>query len=220
MTAPAQILANALQSAARFFLLALVLAVSPVLLAVEPVTEYPAQWNCDVRRAPNGDRICIPRCINYDGTRVWGDIEWVCPGSYFFNSCANSACVTEQECRQFGIPYVRCHDREDFVCTAKARRETRATCPTNGPPGSAVKFGDCVLRVIKDLRRNKVSIHRNCFDIAHDYYAHSKWEPTHPEELLQWFYTQGNTDPAYPKPPPPPPVDICDVPNPDSRFCP
>ena len=95
------------------FLLALMLVVSPVLLAVEPVDEYPAKWSCSTRKAPNGDRICVPDCLHYDGTQPFGDLRWVCPGSYFFNSCTNSACVTEEGCREFGIPYVRCHDREN-----------------------------------------------------------------------------------------------------------
>ena len=203
------------------FLLVAMLVISPVLLAVEPVDEYPARWGCSVTGGPNGERICSPDCIEYDATRYYGDIRWNCPGSGIRTECTNQPCRTEESCRRYGIPYVPCHDRENWVCSAKAKRETRATCPHNGPPGSAVKFGDCVLRVVKDVARGKASLRRDCFDVRHDAYALESWSPQHPAELFEWFYTDGNTDPAYPAPVFPPIGDPCDRPNPDSRFeCP
>ena len=201
-------------------LLALTLAISPVLLAVEPATEFPASWSCHLSPLPNGDTPCYTLCDHYDGSFTDREYMWDCPDSDFRRACTNRPCDTEESCRKDGLPYVPCHDREDFVCSLKARRETRLTCPVKGPPGSAIKVGDCVIRIVKVLIIDKVMLRRTCFDVPYDQYAHDSWRPANPEELKRWYYTQGNTGPAYPTPPPPP-VDLCALPNPDPRFnCP
>ena len=202
-------------------LLALTLVISPILLAVEPATEFPASWSCHLSPLPDGATPCYTLCTHYDGSRVNREYMWDCPDSDFRLACTNQPCKTEEACRKDGLPYVRCHDREEFVCGAKARRETRITCPVKGPVGSAVKVGDCVIRIVKIPDLGKAELRRTCFDVPYDQWARDSWRPTHPEELKQWYYTQGNTAPAYPRPPRPPPVDLCALPNPDPRFdCP
>ena len=176
----------------RFFLLALALALTPVLLAVDLVEEFPAGWICDAHREfPN--LTCRAACLHYDGSTSFseGREEWVCPDSDVRANCVDAFCTSEEECRLKGLDYHPCHDRERWACQAKARRETRVTCPVTGPPGSAIKFGDCVLRLVKEVFHPTpaLRLHRNCWTPPHDNYASFDWEPAHPEEFFEWFYS-------------------------------
>ena len=176
----------------RFFLLALALAFTPVLLAVDLVEEFPAGWICDAHREfPN--LTCRAVCLHYDGSlvRAEGRPEWVCPDSDVRANCVDALCTSEEECRRKGLDYHPCHDREVWACRAKARQENRVTCPVTGPPGSAIKLGDCVLRVVKRVRNQPpvLELRRDCWNPPHDNYTSTDWEPAHPEEFFEWFYS-------------------------------
>ena len=182
MTAPAQRLANALQSAARFFLLALTLAVSPALLALEPAEEFPAGWSCrSVFTFP--DLTCFSRCLHYDGSRTDSERRWHCPGSSIKTRCLAQPCLTPEECASYGLRYTPCHDVEEWVCKARAIRETQFACKVKGPPLSAVKNGDCVLRLVKNPFRNKLELRQSCWNPSDYAFAPDFWVPVHPETL-------------------------------------
>ena len=174
----------------RIFLLALALALVPALLAVELADEHPAGWLCG-GPANFPDLTCHARCIQYDGSNVAAP-EYTplhCPGSSVRSNCADQLCTSEEECRQVGLPYFPCHDRESWVCAVKAQRENQVRCPVTGPPGSAIKLGDCVLRIVKDPYGGRVQVRHECFKPTHHSYRFGSWKPTHPEELEAWFYS-------------------------------
>ena len=176
----------------RFFLLALALTLTPVLLAVELAEEFPAGWSC--RPAVDWPlQTCLAVCVHYDGSNVVADGEprWICPGSNVRQQCSGELCTSEEECRLKGLDFTPCHDRERWVCQAKARRENRVTCPVKGPPGSAIKLGDCVLRIVKQIAADPpvLQLRHACWNPPHDNYAPKNWRPAHPEALKAWFYS-------------------------------
>ena len=174
----------------RFFLLALALTltltlvVSPALLALEPADEFPAAWSCAAIAAFDfPDRTCISICRYYDGTRDRGGKVWHCPNSSIRTNCTLSPCTTPEECASYGLRYTPCHDVEEWVCKARAVRETQFSCKHKGPPLSAVKNGDCVLRLVKHTFRNKLELRQSCWNPSDYAFAPDFWVPVHPETL-------------------------------------
>ena len=167
----------------RIFLLALALAlISPVLLAVELAEEFPAGWLC-IASLHFPDHTCFSVCSHYDGTRVIGDESWHCPNSSIRTRCLAQPCTTQEECDSYGLRYTPCHDVEEWVCDARAVRETQFGCKVTGPPLSAVKNGDCVLRLVKNPRRNRLQLRNDCWNPSDYQFAPEGWEPVHPETL-------------------------------------
>ena len=168
----------------RFFLLALALAVSPVLLAFEPAEEFPADWSCrSVRAFHYPERTCFSRCNNYDGTFTDGERMWRCPNSSIETNCTTTFCVSPERCAQLGLPYTPCHDVEQWVCRARAVRETQFGCKVKGPALSAVKNGDCVLRLVKNMGRNRLELRQSCWNPSDYEFAPENWVPVHLETL-------------------------------------
>ena len=160
----------------------LALVVPSVLLALEPAEEFPAGWLCIVG-VDSPDFTCFSVCSHYDGTRIIGDESWHCPNSSIQTRCTTTACVTPEQCARFGLRYTPCHDVEEWVCDARAVRETQFGCKVTGPPLSAVKNGDCVLRLVKNPRRNRLQLRNDCWNPSDYQFAPEGWVPVHPETL-------------------------------------
>ena len=173
----------------RIVLLVLTLAVSPVLLAFEPAEEFPAAWSCRAQDPAWPDRLCRSVCQYYDGTRERNQVQWHCQGSSILNNCTVSFCRTQEECDEYGVSYTPCHDIEEWVCEARAVRATQFACEVRGPRLSAVKNGDCVLRIVKIPAypeigtEARVELRQNCWDPSDYAFAPEWWEPIHPETL-------------------------------------
>ena len=162
----------------------LALGVPSLLLALEPAEEFPASFSCTASRAYHyPDRTCFSVCIHYDGTRLRDEEIWHCPGSNIRTRCLGQPCTTQEECDSYGLRYTPCHDVEEWVCSARARRETQFACKVKGPPLSAVKNGDCVLRLYKNKGRNRLQLRNDCWNPSDYQFAPEGWEPVHPETL-------------------------------------
>ena len=166
--------------------LALVLAISPASLALEPAEEFPANWSCDSGGRHDPDLNCYARCQYYDGTQERNQAQWHCPNSNFKTSCAHRPCHTQEQCDRIGFPYTPCHDVTYHVCKARAVRENDFVCKVRGPKGSAVKVGDCVLRVVFNEVVERMQVRMDCWNPSDYAFAYEGWEPVHPETLVRF----------------------------------
>ena len=182
------------------FLLALA---SPVLLAVELADEFHPHWSCSGAPWISSNFSCISVCNHYDGSTSLPGVWWECPGSTVGEGCQGRPCRTQAQYDARGLHFRPCHDRETWVCAAKARRENPdLMCPVKGPPGSAIKVGDCVLRVRKLPNLSGVRLERICPNTPYNTNAIPReWQPVNKAALDAWFYADGEPGgPPQPEP--------------------